>query len=178
MAEIAVLRLGHRLPRDERITTHVFLTARAFGASRGFYSGQTDSSLEKSISSISENWGGKFPVAHEPSPMKLIRKMKKEGWKVAHLTMYGLPLPEVQPQLASAKKLLVIVGGEKVPPEIYEAAGFNVAVGSQPHSEVAALALLLDRALQGKELERAFDSNFGGKVKLEPSAKGKKIRGR
>ena len=178
MAEITVLRLGHRLPRDERITTHVFLTARAFGASRGFYSGQKDSSLEKSISSISGNWGGKFPITHEPSPMKLIRKLKKEGWEVAHLTMYGLPLPEVSSQLIPAKKLLVIVGGEKVPPEIYETSNFNIAVGSQPHSEVAAIALLLDRALQGKQLERAFDSNFEGKLKLEPAAKGKKIKRR
>ncbi|TLZ95287.1 MAG: tRNA (cytidine(56)-2'-O)-methyltransferase, partial [Methanobacteriota archaeon] len=29
---ITVLRLGHRPARDKRVTTHVALTARAFGA--------------------------------------------------------------------------------------------------------------------------------------------------
>ena len=46
---ISVLRLDHRLPRDERITTHVALVARAFGASEMIYTGQYDSGLEKSI---------------------------------------------------------------------------------------------------------------------------------
>jgi tRNA (cytidine56-2'-O)-methyltransferase len=33
MRRITVLRLSHRVGRDERVTTHVGLTARAFGAS-------------------------------------------------------------------------------------------------------------------------------------------------
>ena len=32
--KVNVLRLDHRLKRDTRITTHVCLTARAFGASK------------------------------------------------------------------------------------------------------------------------------------------------
>ena len=32
--EVAVLRLGHRPGRDNRMTTHVGLTARALGADR------------------------------------------------------------------------------------------------------------------------------------------------
>src|SRR5207244_13617119 len=32
MARIVVLRMGHRIPRDWRLTTHVCLTARALGA--------------------------------------------------------------------------------------------------------------------------------------------------
>jgi tRNA (cytidine56-2'-O)-methyltransferase len=31
---ITVLRIGHRLGRDKRITTHVALVARAFGANK------------------------------------------------------------------------------------------------------------------------------------------------
>jgi len=35
MAKLCVLRLGHRMGRDQRITTHVFLVARAMGAAEG-----------------------------------------------------------------------------------------------------------------------------------------------
>ena len=39
---ITVLRLDHRLGRDTRITTHVCLTARAFGADKVILSGERD----------------------------------------------------------------------------------------------------------------------------------------
>lgn len=173
--EIVVLRLGHRLPRDERITTHVCLVARAFGASSIIYSGQKDHSLERSVGTIVENWGGDFSVEYDNAAVGRIRKLKKEGYVVAHCTMYGEPVEEKKGELAKLKKALVVVGGEKVPPEVYELADFNVAVGSQPHSEVAALAILLDRMNGGRELERDFDSKFGGKIRLEPSPRWKNI---
>jgi len=103
--------------------------------------------------------------------------MKKEGWAVVHLTMYGMPLPEKMPEIAGRRKVLVVVGAEKVPAEVYQLADFNIAVGNQPHSEIAALAVTLDRMQEGKELERSFESNFGGaSISLEPAEKGKKIR--
>ncbi|MFP3950260.1 MAG: tRNA (cytidine(56)-2'-O)-methyltransferase [Candidatus Micrarchaeia archaeon] len=174
--ETIVFRLGHRLPRDERISTHVCLVARAFGASSIYYSGQKDHSLEKSISSVVDNWGGAFSIAHESSPLKRLKTLKKSGFSLVHLTMFGLPIEEQKSALSGLEKAVVIVGGEKVPPEIYELADYNIAVGSQPHSEVAALAICLDRMMKGKELKREFDSNFKGKIYLEPSEKGKKIK--
>jgi len=176
--ELIVFRLGHRLPRDERITTHVCLVARAFGASSIYYSGQKDHSLEKSVSSVVENWGGKFSIEHEESPMKRLKMLKKQGFSLVHMTVYGMPIEEKKAALSRLEKAVLIVGGEKVPPEIYELADYNIAVGSQPHSEVAALAICLDRIMQGKELEREFDSNFKGKIYLEPSEKRKKINKR
>lgn len=173
---ILVLRLGHRLPRDERATTHVCLTARAFGAEGVIYSGQKDGSLEKSVKRIVESWGGKFFVEYEGKPVARIERMKNEGWAVVHMSMYGMPLPEKIGEIAVKEKVLVVVGAEKVPPEIYELADFNVAVGSQPHSEIAALAIMLDRLQGGKELERGFEANFGGRITLEPMEKGKKIK--
>jgi tRNA (cytidine56-2'-O)-methyltransferase len=173
--EIVVLRLGHRLPRDERITTHVCLVARAFGASSIIYSGQKDHSLEKSVGTIVENWGGGFLVEYDNAAIGRIRRLKKEGYAVVHATMYGEPVEEKKGEIAKLEKALVIVGGEKVPPEVYELADFNIAVGSQPHSEVAALAILLDRMMRGRELERGFDSRFNGKIRLEPSKKWKNI---
>lgn len=175
--QIKVLRLGHRLPRDERMTTHVCLTARAFGASGAIYSGQKDNSLEESVGRIVGKWGGDFSVEYEGKPIQRIEKMKREGWAVLHLTMYGVPLPEKETEIGKRGKVLVVVGAEKVPAEAYSLADFNVAVGSQPHSEIAALAVVLDRLQGGKELERGFQSNFGGaEVALEPSEKGKNIR--
>ena len=43
---VEILRLGHRISRDPRLSTHLALTARAFLASKLYYYGQHDSSLE------------------------------------------------------------------------------------------------------------------------------------
>ncbi len=173
--EIHVLRLGHRLPRDERITTHVALVSRAFGAEKITYSGQHDGSLEKTVAAIAKNWGGTFPIKYSKNFLNIIKDYKKQDFTIAHLTMYGLPLPEVEQKLKTNGKVLVVVGAERVPKEVYELADFNIAVTSQPHSEVAALAILLDRLQKGKELERSFDRNFKGKIKIKPNEKGKTV---
>ena len=49
---IEVLRLTHRIRRDPRLSTHVALTARAFGAAKVYYSGEHDGSLENSINHV------------------------------------------------------------------------------------------------------------------------------
>ncbi|HDN90942.1 MAG TPA: tRNA (cytidine(56)-2'-O)-methyltransferase, partial [Candidatus Aenigmarchaeota archaeon] len=41
---IVVVRLSHRKKRDQRVSTHVALVARAFGAEGIFYSGEKDKS--------------------------------------------------------------------------------------------------------------------------------------
>ncbi|MBD3210886.1 tRNA (cytidine(56)-2'-O)-methyltransferase [Candidatus Micrarchaeota archaeon] len=175
--EIIVLRLCHRLPRDERISTHVALVARAFGADSLIYTGQHDSGLEESVKRICERWGGKtssgnFSVSYEKSPRSAIRKMKKQGFAAVHLTMYGIPLQEKLKKMKANEKLLLIVGSGQVPKEIYGLADFNISVTNQPHSEVAALAIILDRLMQGKELS-GFD--FKGKLRIRPSEKGKEF---
>lgn len=180
--KIAVLRLGHRLPRDERISTHVALVARAFGADRMIYSGQHDQGLESSVLRLVSSFGGDFTVGYEKNFRKVIREHKAKGFTVVHLSMYSTPLPEALPKLnreleTGNGQLLIVVGSEAVPGDIFELAGFNVSVTSQPHSEVAALAILLDRLMDGKELERGFDERFKGKVRIEPSERGKRVSG-
>jgi len=175
--QIEVLRLSHRLPRDERISTHVALVARAFGASKIFYSGQHDSGLEKSVQRICDRWGadasphGSFSISYEKRPIPLIREKKKSGFSIVHLTMYGIPVQESFKKLRKLKKILLVVGSEHVPGEVYSLADFNMSVTSQPHSEVAALAIALDRIFDGKELENIFN----GKVHIEPQECGKKV---
>jgi hypothetical protein len=67
--------------------------------------------------------------------------------------------------------VLVFVGSQKVPGEAYELADYNISVTSQPHSEIAALAVFLDRMLDGAQLEAQWES----KRKITPSKMGKKV---
>ncbi len=164
--EIYVLRLGHRVKRDKRISTHVALTARALGA-KGIYFDTYDDSVFKSVKDVVERWGGDFFI-ESVEWKKFLRSF--DGLKV-HLTMYGIPLIEKIDEIKKAKKVLVVVGAEKVPPEVYEMCDLNIAIGNQPHSEVAALAIFLDRILN-----KTFDLEFkNAKIKIIPSERGKKV---
>ena len=89
------------------------------------------------------------------------------------ITMYGLPVQKTIPKIRKVRKdLLVIVGGEKVPGEVYQLADFNISVTSQPHSEVAALAIFLHEYFQGMELTKKFND---AKRKVIPQERGKKV---
>ena len=170
MAEICVLRLGHRQLRDARITTHVFLVARALGAVEGVLSGDLDDSVVKGIARVSEIWGGAFKVRYEQNWKRFLVERKRAGWKVAHLTMYGEDFRAAAKKI-SMKKCVVVIGAGKVPREAYELADFNLSVTTQPHSEVGALALFLDRYFSGKELGK----KFSGKLRIVPNSCGKVV---
>jgi tRNA (cytidine56-2'-O)-methyltransferase len=165
---IHVLRLGHRRARDARVTTHVALTARAFGAD-GITVSEKDDALEKTLKDVVARFGGPFEVRTGVPWKPLLREWKKGGL-VVHLTMYGVPIDAVLPRL-SQKDVLLIVGAEKVPGDLYDLADFNVAVGNQPHSEVAALAIALDRITRGAWTRRSFS----GRVEVVPNPRGKTL---
>ncbi len=167
---IKVLRLGHRLGRDARISTHCGLVARAFGASGVVYSGNRDAKMIDSVQAVAREWGGPFSAEHRKDWKKFLNGFR--GNKV-HLTMYGLPLKKKIAEIRKTKNLLVVVGGEKVPGEIYELADYNVAVTNQPHSEVGALAVFLHEYFRGRETGKKFR---GAMVKVVPQERGKKIR--
>ncbi len=171
--EVTVLRLGHRLVRDERISTHIGLVSRAFGARELLLTGADDHTID-SIKRISGRWGGSFRVQYIHVWREFVKKW--EGL-IVHLTMYGESLGKVLPEIKNdlynrSGKLLLVVGAEKVPREIYDMAKYNVAVGNQPHSEVAALAVFLDRLFMGEELYNTFGN---AKIRIRPSSKGKKV---
>ncbi|MHB8351844.1 MAG: tRNA (cytidine(56)-2'-O)-methyltransferase [Thermoplasmata archaeon] len=138
---VTVLRIGHRPGRDPRLTTHLGLAARALGAERMLLN-PPDGALAARLDALTRRWGGSFPVLGV-SDWK--RELKEHPGEVVHLTMYGQPMERLLPRLKRRPRLLIVVGGAKVPHELYRLADFNVAVGHQPHSEVAALAILLDR---------------------------------
>ncbi len=166
---IAILRIGHRPDRDKRITTHVCLVARAFGASRILVD-LADRELENTFNSVNDRFGEGASIETGVKWRRVIGE-----WKgiIAHLTMYGMELDEA---VAAIKEkdidadVLVIVGAEKVPGEVYKAADFNISVGNQPHSEVAALAMFLDRYFDGNALK-----DLKGKMKIIPSNEGKVV---
>jgi tRNA (cytidine56-2'-O)-methyltransferase len=167
LPNVAVLRVGHRPSRDPRLTTHVALAARALGASR-MYLHPPDPELAERIAAVARRWGGNFEIVGVPS-WKPVLDEYRGG--VVHLTMYGEPLDRTIPRLRRARRLLLVVGGAKVPSALFESADHNVAVGSQPHSEVAALAVVLDRLLG-----RVPTSRFSGADRrIVPQRRGKRV---
>ena len=170
MTRVAVLRIGHRPERDQRVTTHVGLTARALGA-EGMFLAASDHGVVESIGDVVSRWGGSFYCTDNVRWRRCITEWKNNGGSVVHLTMYGLNLPTVIEEIRTKDPILVIVGAEKVPGEIYGLADYNVAVTSQPHSEISSLALFLDHLFYGKEMERSFPD---AKIRIVPSKAGKK----
>ena len=88
--------------------------------------------------------------------------------------MYGVPIDSVIDELRKANKpTLVVVGAEKVPSELYKLASYNVSITNQPHSEVSALAIFLDRLYSGQELYYSLYEK--PKLKIEPSSREKRV---
>ena len=112
--EVAILRIGHRPERDQRVTTHVALTGRALGAS-GMFLAASDKGVVESVNDVADRWGGKFFCEDNVQWRACIREWKAAGGKVVHLTMYGINLPDIIGEIRPCEKLLIVVGAEKVP---------------------------------------------------------------
>ena len=115
-------------------------------------------------------WGGEFSIEYDANWRSIVK-----NWvgAIVHLTMYGLPVDKLTEEIReSNKELLIVVGGPKVPRDMYENATWNVSVTNQPHSEVSALAIFM-YLLQG---EKALKHSFsGGTIKINPSKMGKDV---
>ena len=169
---IEVVRIGQRVVRDDRVTTHVALVSRSFGAEK-IYMTEVNPEIKETLDKINKIWGGNFEIGFIEKWKALVKKKKEEeGFKIAHLTMYGEKINDIQKELQNEEKLLIVVGAKKVPREIYELADYNIGVGSQPHSEISALAVLLDRIQSGNQFEKAFPN---AKRKIVPTKNGKNV---
>jgi tRNA (cytidine56-2'-O)-methyltransferase len=127
-----------------------------------------DPELAARVADVVAEWGGGFEVVAAPEWRAVVRAAKGP---VVHLTMYGRPLEESLPRLAGATDLLVVVGGAKVPSDLFRLSDVNVAVGHQPHSEVAALAVVLERLL-GIPGPGRWE---GARLSVVPRVRGKKV---
>jgi len=169
---LEVLRIGHRPDRDKRMTTHVCLTARALGADRALVD-TADRELERRLARVTESFGGTFEVR---TGVRWRPLLKETDATVVHLTMYGENVGSWEPPrwetLRTAPHVIVVVGSTKVPGELYELADINAAIGNQPHSEVAALAIFLYLLQGGDALRRLME---GGRLQIVPQERGKRV---
>lgn len=161
----AVLRLGHRPDRDKRMTTHIGLTARAFGLD-SMYMPDLNHEIKDSLEDVADRFGGDFSVEEKKEWEALIKEWDGE---TIHLTMYGEDIGRFFEKNEIGNPL-IIVGSEKVPRKVYDIADHNVAVGAQPHSEVASLAVFLDRYNN-----RTIPRLEGGDISVLPSESGKRV---
>jgi len=129
-----------------------------------------DDALAERVAAVSDRWGGPFEVVPVDDWKSVVRSFPGA---VVHLTMYGLPLERTLPRLARHRAILLVVGGAKVPSELYRQATYNVAVGHQPHSEVAAVAVMLERLLGLPKPVRAGEAP----QRVVPTARGKRVAG-
>ena len=171
MSKVVILRIGHRPGRDQRVSTHASLVGRAFGADGIIFADYEAKKVRRSITNVNERWGGSFFVEGGKSWRKVIRDWQEDGGLVVHLTMYGLPVGEEISKVRD-RDILVVIGAEKVPGEVYDMADFNLAIGNQPHSEIAALAVFLDRLFEGEKLDREFSD---AERRIVPTESGKKV---
>jgi tRNA (cytidine56-2'-O)-methyltransferase len=146
--------------------------SRAFGAQCIYLGSDADASIPKTVEEINGRFGGTFHVEYYTNAEKLIKKLKKEGYCVVHLTMYGEELSHYAKELPQQKKIAIIIGADKVPTAIYHAADYNIQVTGQPHSEVAALAVVLHTIQEGKEDTLEFPQ---AKIRVKPTAHGKRV---
>jgi tRNA (cytidine56-2'-O)-methyltransferase len=86
--------------------------------------------------------------------------------------MYGQDLEEIIPKIPNDKSMIIVVGGTKVPGEVYGLSDYNISIGNQPHSEVAALAIFLNTWVGRIDSSEKFN---GGEIKVIPSIRGKKV---
>ena len=175
--KLAVLRWGHRY-RDQRLTSHLALTARALGASRFIIADLKDPKVKETIEKVMDSWGGDFMFEMGQSWRTVVNEWRKKNGITVHLTAYGenIQTSDVMKRIkATGKDVLVIVGSQKVPAGFFSesVSDFNVAVGNQPHSECSSLAVFLDRFFKGQELSENFIIN--AKKKIVPQSRGKRV---
>ena len=166
-----VLRIGQRVVRDDRVTTHVALVARAFGASK-IYMNEVNPEIKDTLNKINRTWGGNFEIEFISDWKKVIRERKTNSVKIVHLTMYGENINKLITSLQKEENILIVVGAEKVPREVYDFADYNVAIGNQPHSEISALAVLLDRIQEGSQFLTKFENPAR---EIIPTKRGKNV---
>ncbi len=76
--EIEVLRIGQRVVRDDRVTTHVALVARSFGAQK-IYMNEVNPEIKRTISGINKTWGGNFKIEIISEWKKIVKEKKNEA---------------------------------------------------------------------------------------------------
>jgi tRNA (cytidine56-2'-O)-methyltransferase len=140
----------------------------------GMYLASKDKGVVQSILDVDERFGSSmFFVTDDVSWKTCIKEWKAQGGIVVHLTMFGLNLPDLGSQISKhPEKILIVIGAEKVPGEVYELADYNLAISNQPHSEISSLAIFLYYLYGDEGLTREFPK---AQMRVVPCVKGKLV---
>ena len=95
---IEVVRIGQRVVRDDRVTTHVALVARAFGAKKIFMN-EINPEIKETLGKINDTWGGNFSIEFMDRWKQIVKMKKEDNYKIIHLTMYGEDINDIQSKL-------------------------------------------------------------------------------
>ncbi|MHA1269731.1 MAG: tRNA (cytidine(56)-2'-O)-methyltransferase [Candidatus Helarchaeota archaeon] len=174
MKKVIIIRYGHRIYRDSRMTTHIALISRALGANGMILTDIEDKALYETIQNINSRWGSMFYIEMGVNWKTIITQIKKNNDLLVHLTMYGLNLDKkiIKRIKNQDKNIYIFVGSQKVPSEIFNLADFNIAITNQPQSECGALAIFLDRIFERKTLNINFSN---AKIRIIPTEHEKKV---
>ena len=115
--KVVVLRWGHR-HRDQRLTSHVALTARALGASGFIMADTADGKVKETVEKVMERWGGNFSFEMGLPWKRVVKEWRAKSGVTVHLTVYGenIQTSDVMQRIRETKKdVMVIVGSQKVP---------------------------------------------------------------
>jgi len=180
VSRVIVLRLNHREARDYRLTTHVCMVARAFGADGIIIADVTARSQIEKIKRLNDDWGGRFWVLDKLSTTNVLKDWKLYNGVLVNLTMYGENIHNTITQLYNDffirhKRIMVVVGSSKIPRFIYDAADYNISITNQPHSEAAALAVFLEKLLGAHVWEHSY-SNMSLKIVPALKTKGRAVK--
>jgi len=165
---ITVLSIGEG---NYRVRLNMCLTARAFGAARIVFIGSRDSRLVGYIGKLNYKWGGAFKVDFSTNAAKAIKSFNK--YKKIYLTMFGVPLKQVEYTLKTYKNILLIVTAKDWEASLSKLTDFDVSITTQPHAQVASIAIFLHEFFNGRELAVQFQN---ARYKIVPKPKGAQIR--
>ena len=110
--KVYVLRIGHRPERDKRVTTHVGLVARAFGADGMIIGDVIDEKIVSKIKEVCAKWGRQdFHIISGVNSVKYVQEWKGKKGIIVHLTMYGIHIDDIIDNIRrDSRDILVIVG--------------------------------------------------------------------
>ena len=77
---IEVVRIGQRVVRDDRVTTHVALVSRSFGAEK-IYMTEVNPEIKETLEKINENWGGNFEIEFIEKWKTIVKKEKRRKFQ-------------------------------------------------------------------------------------------------
>ena len=78
---ISVLRIGHRLVRDDRVTTHAALVARAFGADMIYMTGTSQTGLSMTQFQAYLRGGAVGSKSRSYRIGKVLQSLEKGRWQ-------------------------------------------------------------------------------------------------